>query len=259
VFTDDQISQAEQLYAITLSDGEWTLLQTPDPLLGHRDSQRLYILAMALQPSRCPACGYILCQRSACTQAWNPDTSTPDDAYACPNCKAGLTWHLGMIGGAQWFSLTATEPQGRGPCICEGRGGHTNPECPWYGTDQDPPRPTRSGATVTQALGRVQRQPEDDRAPVYVVFTHASGSEASTQLLPGRDYLIRHTVPGMRADRQSRMGFVGRGGGMLLFDARPAAGTQQLRDDQVRDVEPVGKDPLGRYVSRPLRNTGGAQ
>ena len=25
----------------------------------------------------------------------------------------------------------------RGPCICEGRGGHTNPACPWYGTDQD--------------------------------------------------------------------------------------------------------------------------
>ena len=23
----------------------------------------------------------------------------------------------------------------RGPCICEGRGGHTDPACPWFGTD----------------------------------------------------------------------------------------------------------------------------
>ena len=209
MFTDDQINQAEQLFGITLSDGEWTLLKNPDALLTNLEQQARFILAMALQPSRCPSCGYILCQRSACTQPWDPGTSTPDDAYACPNCKNGLTWHLGLIGGAQWFSLTTTEP----------------------------PPPARS-------------QPGDDRDPVTVLFTNLDGASDSAQLGPGQEYVIRHTIPGGRAHRQSRMGFVGRGGGMLLFDARPAAGTTQLRDDQIRKVAEVGRDTAKRYVSK---------
>jgi hypothetical protein len=100
------LEQIERVFGFTFSDAERRLLAIPDSLLGHLDGQRRYVLAMALQTCECPACGYLLCQRSAATGGFDLETSTPDDAYACPHCKAGLTWHLALIAGGQWFTVT---------------------------------------------------------------------------------------------------------------------------------------------------------
>lgn len=103
------LDQIEALFAIELDSTERELLTTPTDLLGIHERQRRYVLMMALTTCQCPACGYLLCQRSAADAPFDPAASTPDDAYACPHCHAGLTWHLGVIGGAQWFTLTAIE------------------------------------------------------------------------------------------------------------------------------------------------------
>lgn len=100
------LDQIEALFGITFTDHERMLLTTSKALLSTREQQASYILAMGLQTCQCPACPYLLCQRSASIEPFDPASSTPDDAYACPNCKAALTWHLGMIGGGQWFTLT---------------------------------------------------------------------------------------------------------------------------------------------------------
>jgi hypothetical protein len=136
-----------ELYRLTFTADELTLLTTTDPgLLTPLESQRRYILGTALEPIHCPACGYLTCRRAACTveDFTGSRQIIPDDAYACPNCGAGLTWSLALVGGYQAFTLTPgqtvtvtspDEQEERGPCICEGRAGHTNPDCPWYGTD----------------------------------------------------------------------------------------------------------------------------
>ena len=100
------LDQIEALFGITFTDHERMLLTTSKALLSTREQQASYILAMGLQTCQCPACPYLLCQRSASIEPFDPASSAPDDAYACPNCKAALTWHLGMIGGGQWFTLT---------------------------------------------------------------------------------------------------------------------------------------------------------
>jgi hypothetical protein len=100
------LEQIEHVFGFAFTAAERQLLTTPKDLLGVRDGQRRYVLAMALQTCECPACGYLLCQRSAATGAYDLEKAVPDDAYACPHCHAGLTWHLGLIGGEQWFTLT---------------------------------------------------------------------------------------------------------------------------------------------------------
>ncbi len=47
-------------------------------------------------------------------------------------------WTDGGVLGIWYPGVTIIQdpPAERGPCICKGRGGHTDPACPWYGTDQ---------------------------------------------------------------------------------------------------------------------------
>ena len=94
-----------ELFGIRLTDKERTLLTHKDDMLDPYDVQRKYILRMALQTIVCPACGTPICQRSAGGPKPEDDTPVPDDSYVCPKCEAKLTWHLGMIGGEQWFTL----------------------------------------------------------------------------------------------------------------------------------------------------------
>jgi hypothetical protein len=145
----------QELYGITFTDRERMLLTTGNDLLTVLDQQSKYVLARAVEPIPCPGCGVLTCRRAACTLPWDDTTAIPDDAYACrfPSCGAKLIWHLGLIGGDQWFTLapgqtvTITAPAAeRGPCICEGREGHNNVLCPWFGTDTDGPAGGYSGA-----------------------------------------------------------------------------------------------------------------
>lgn len=51
--------------------------------------------------------------------------------------SAGLDWARTFLVQAGLNGQAADAPAGeRGPCICKGRHGHTDPSCPWYGTDQ---------------------------------------------------------------------------------------------------------------------------
>lgn len=201
------IRQAEDLFGFTFTQHERILLTTParDPY----DDQHRILLLMALQTCSCPACGLLICRRSAAglTLFTVPATVRADDDYACPGCKVQLTWHLGMS-GSQWFTVT------------------------------------RPDAVALDAAERAAS--DDDRPPVTVLLP--GGGSVTLRL--GREYVIRHTVSGERGDHQSRMGFLGRGGGVLLFDARPDAGTVKLRDDMILAVEPAVRDDAARFACR---------
>jgi len=100
------------LFGITFTEHETMLLTTTDPaLLSILDKQRKYVLGLALQPLQCPACHATICQYSASDGRFDTDAYHPDDGYACPGCGRGLTWHLALFGGGQWFSLTAPLPR----------------------------------------------------------------------------------------------------------------------------------------------------
>jgi hypothetical protein len=61
-------------------------------------------------------------------------------------------------------------------------------------------------------------------------------------LEPGRRYLLRYRGETQRRDRTAVMVYLGEDGDRLLFDARPAAGTQRLPRTWVHSVEPVPAD-----------------
>lgn len=110
------VDHACRLYGLTLTERERDLLTAPQPemLLPPLDRLERYVLIRSLEPVQCPACGYITCRRAAAVD-WDTDAQAehPDDGYLCRNCRAGLTWNLGMRGG-QWFTLTASSVSGRG-------------------------------------------------------------------------------------------------------------------------------------------------
>jgi hypothetical protein len=102
--------QLEALFGFTFTAPERHLLTAVRDTLDPYERQHRYLLMMALQGCECPVCGYLLCQRSAGGPVITvPATVRPDDDYRCPSCQTGLTWHLGLIGGSQWF--TVTDPQ----------------------------------------------------------------------------------------------------------------------------------------------------
>lgn len=109
------IDQYQELYGITLTNRERTLLTQPESMLSPIEWQHAYVLKMALRAVRCPACQRFICQRSA-DPAWDVKGSTPDDAYVCPRCGAQLTWHLELTGN-QEFTLNPgqTIEVGKGP------------------------------------------------------------------------------------------------------------------------------------------------
>jgi hypothetical protein len=81
--------------------------------------------------------------------------------------------------------------------------------------------------------------------------------EAKAQLREGYEYEIISMVQGVqRYPRKSRMSYLGihRGTNELQFNARPAAGTQTIRSQNLVEIHEVGKskgreDPK-RYVER---------
>lgn len=72
-----------------------------------------------------------------------------------------------------------------------------------------------------------------------------------------REYEIEYLIPPMRKSRYARMSFTGAENDALYFNARPFAGTQQLRAAwiiSVRDVGPSGgREDSRRYVDRRTR------
>jgi hypothetical protein len=61
------------------------------------------------------------------------------------------------------------------------------------------------------------------------------------ELTPGQRYYLRHRLASQRADRWSVMNYLGPGSrkGSHQFDARPAAGTQTLGADEIKDIHLV--------------------
>jgi hypothetical protein len=103
IMNKNAIARLEKLLGITLDDREVTLLTTQNSVLGPLDSQRAFLLTMALTPVPCPACQQPVSRRSA-DPDWDVNGSTPDDRYVCPRCGAKLTWHLSLTGD-QSFTL----------------------------------------------------------------------------------------------------------------------------------------------------------
>jgi hypothetical protein len=98
--------EAEGLYGITLTEHEKMLLTTTKELLRPIERQEQYILRMALEPVKCPACPLIISRRSAIAGGvFDMRGSIPDNAYECPNCHVKLTWHIELFGGGQFFSI----------------------------------------------------------------------------------------------------------------------------------------------------------
>lgn len=111
--TEDQLHHLSKLYSVSFTETELHLLTTPTSSGRSRsgltglESQRAYLLHLALEPMECPACHGITCLRAS---ALNPDANgsghgTGDFDYACHHCKAKLRYHLGLIAGEQWWSL----------------------------------------------------------------------------------------------------------------------------------------------------------
>jgi hypothetical protein len=110
---------------LVFTDDERTLLTSSDGVLGPYEQQRAYVLKMALRAEKCPACGYILCPRSAWTGLQlEPlkaegtydkliiDTSWAHDGadgrlFACPACRVRLVHHQGMALTEHWFTIAS--------------------------------------------------------------------------------------------------------------------------------------------------------
>jgi hypothetical protein len=80
--------------------------------------------------------------------------------------------------------------------------------------------------------------------------------EAKAQLQEGGEYEITHQDDSQRYRRKSRMSFLGvhRGTNELLFNARPAFGTQTFRAEDIKDIRylgaSIGRDDPRRYVNK---------
>jgi hypothetical protein len=106
VITTPAIDQLERLYDIRLTEDECHLL-APAHQLDAYDAHRRRVLLGAFQTCLCPACGHILCQRSAAGMPLftSPLTVRADDDYSCPDCAVALTWRLEPLSGSQWFTV----------------------------------------------------------------------------------------------------------------------------------------------------------
>lgn len=161
-------------YGVSFTADQMRLLTTDRADLGTRDRWCRYVLGLALEPVPCPHCHTLTCRLAASTGVFSYTEDTPDYEYVCPSCGTKLTWHVALIGGGQWF--TSRETLAAAPCICEGRGGHINPACPWYGTDQDPRTATEreqdhAEEDVADELYRQGVQPQGDASAFALGYT----------------------------------------------------------------------------------------
>jgi hypothetical protein len=72
------------------------------------------------------------------------------------------------------------------------------------------------------------------------------------EMKKGFKYLIVHQVGAQRFSRMSLMTYLGANpfGDVREFDARPAAGTQKLLDDQILAIAPVADQSMDHYVNK---------
>ena len=68
-------------------------------------------------------------------------------------------------------------------------------------------------------------------------------------LVVGQRYLLRYRSATQRRDRAAVMVYLGDDGDRLLFDARPAAGTQSMPVGWIQAAEPVADDTPA-YINR---------
>jgi len=68
----------------------------------------------------------------------------------------------------------------------------------------------------------------------------------------GHRYRVRYRSATQRRDRTAVMVYLGADGDCLLFDARPAAGTQHMPHAWVRAIEPVPADTPA-HLNRTVR------
>ena len=69
-----------------------------------------------------------------------------------------------------------------------------------------------------------------------------SEDNTAVPMTQGHRYRVRYRSGSQRRDRTAVMVYLGTDGGWLLFDARPAAGTQRMPNTWIRAVEPVPAD-----------------
>jgi hypothetical protein len=79
-------------FGITLTEPELVILRTRKRLLEDADRATAYRLLLALRPESCPACQWVICERSTWTGPIPipADTPTTGPGYTCPNCEADL-------------------------------------------------------------------------------------------------------------------------------------------------------------------------
>jgi hypothetical protein len=75
---------------------------------------------------------------------------------------------------------------------------------------------------------------------------------AAPPMRPGQRYQVRYRSGSQRRDRIAVMVYLGEDGESLLFDARPAAGTQRMPRPWLRAVEPVPADTAA-HINRIVR------
>jgi hypothetical protein len=104
--TEGTAQEWARAYGIELSVYELDLLSTRNSLLDPIERQRAFLLRMALRPESCPACKWILCQRSAWARGtFDPGTTGDGPGYQCPNCSADLIHRSGIIVSEHWMEL----------------------------------------------------------------------------------------------------------------------------------------------------------
>jgi hypothetical protein len=74
----------------------------------------------------------------------------------------------------------------------------------------------------------------------------------TASMAPGGRYRLRYRSETQRRDRTAVMVYLGEDGDQLLFDARPAAGTQRMPRVWVLGVEPVPANTAA-YINRVAR------
>jgi len=92
-------------YGITWTATELELLSTDSEMLDPIERQRAYLLKLALRPRQCPACRYVLCQRSAWQGEFDPGHTGDGPGYACPNCGVRLEYRQGLVLSEHWFEI----------------------------------------------------------------------------------------------------------------------------------------------------------
>lgn len=103
--TDQQLDDFEQLYNIKIEPDHRELLKTEKNALDGRESERQYLLTLALAPMQCAGCLKTTCLYATALHRGHNGHGNNDDDYECNFCHASLHMSVMLIGGAHMFSL----------------------------------------------------------------------------------------------------------------------------------------------------------